>query len=258
MDSFWSLLYIELILKSRITQFWSALCCISAFVILIKSWKFKKLHVKDIPSEEKYIACAWFFGALWWFFNGLGLSIYEYNFPLGLLLIKIAGVIVIFHLYFFLPFLLRNIFYNKRVFWLEIIIAIVWFTTMFNYFAHSDLVLQESYSYLREKDPFFTSRQGPPPGILIASIDGVFIFLALFIIYANFKNQKFTFDNLASFYLFYSVLLYGALSLLNLLFINTVSFTYPSFILIPILTYLSYREEKKSKEFRTFNKSQNQ
>jgi len=242
-------IYLELILKNRITQFWAFLCLITTVIILVKSWEFRKLKWKEIPIVERYIALAWLFGALWWFFNGLGLSLHSYYRSVGLFLIQIAGACLIFHLYWFLPTLLRYIVLSRRkIFWIEILMGIGWLYFMWHYWTQTKLTFRTSFSALNKPDPYFVPISGPLPGILIGSLDGIFITLALFVLYINFKREKFNFINLSSFYLFYSILLYGALSLLNLLFIRAVYFTYSSFSLIPILVYLSYKEEVRFKQ----------
>ncbi|MHA1758798.1 MAG: hypothetical protein ACTSVV_18675 [Promethearchaeota archaeon] len=242
--------YLELISKNRIIHFWMFLCLITTIVILVKSWRFRKLKWGDIPIEERYIIFTWIFGSLWWFFNGLGLSLYSYYPPIGFFVIQVAGACLIFHLYWFLPILLRYIFpTRKKILWAEILIGIGWLCSMWYYWTRAKLIFKPIVSALNKSDFYFIPISKPLPEILIGTLDGIFIVLVLFILNVNFKRKKFNFKNLSSFYLFYSILLYSALFLLNLLFARTIYFIYLSFILIPILTYLSYKEEIRFKYY---------
>jgi hypothetical protein len=228
----------ELITKGGWTQFFAAFCCGSAAGMILFSWRKRKLKIRNIPLKEFYNFFLWFFGFLWWFFNIIGLMIIEESFTLGLFFLKLAGFFIIFHLYNFLPFLLVHITQKRKInVYFSILFGGVWFSFMFYYLINAQLIYRPVLG-----DIYFTAPGLPTPGALMGGLDLFFLALSIWLIFFNFKRKFFSFEDLSSFYIFFSVVIYGAVSLLNVLFIQTRHLTYFVFILIPILTYLGYKK----------------
>lgn len=230
----------EIITKGRWTQFYAAVCCLSAFWMLFRLWQKKE----KILSAKKYFALfLWFFGFLWWFFNFLGLCVLSFSFYTGLFLIQVASVFLTFHLYCFLPLLFLYFTSNKKsniIFGL--IVAIGWFSFMFYYLITSAPIRRAPESIYLVSPKF-----GFTPGFFMGFLAIFFTLVAWLAIFLNFKRGVFSLYDLSSLYFYFSIIIYASTSILNVFFIPTHHLTYFIFTLVPVLTYFGIKKELYSK-----------
>ncbi len=226
----------EIIFAGGWTQIYASFCCLSASWFALK--KLQKRNIEKVNLQDYFLFLLWLFGFFWWFLNFMALSVFPASLPAAAFLLKSATFFLILHLYFFLPVLFLYLIPNKKINLLfDIIFGIGWFSSMF-YILSSSYVLHNPAT----KEFYLTSQSLPRPGFFIGSLDFIFLTIAAFTIFYNIKREVFSLYDLSPLYLFFSVVIYGAASLLNVLFIYTRHLTYITFTLVPILTYLGYKK----------------
>jgi len=224
----------ETIFKSGWTQIWAAFCCFIAAWIIFKAWQ--KREMKNISFRERLIFFLWLFGSLWWFFNYLAIMIIHHiSLDAGELLLATAGIFIFLHLYCFLPILLSYLTSNKRINRIfDVAWGIGWFSFAFYYAINSNISPSEDY--------YAVASGLPPFGFLIGILDFLFLGTSIGIMLLNFKKGTFSLDDLSSFYIFFSIIIYAGASLLNVFLIYSGYLSYIAFTLVPILTYLGYKK----------------
>ena len=201
-----------------------------AVVVVLRS---KKRELEDI-----WYLLFWFFGFFFWFFTGLGLLFWKPYRPLANLFLIIAMSWAGFHVIAGPFYILAKITKNKIIhFVLGLASAGGSIYYLFFWLPRVHPVRGLPYVYYNVGNI--------PKGYFLAAIILVSLVAATYVLIKGFKTGEMSLEDLSSFYAFYALVIYAAISLPAVLYIRSIPILQVFYVLIPYLVYLGYGKNKK-------------
>jgi hypothetical protein len=201
---------------------------------------------KTVTLTEIFLFCFWLSASL--NFLSIFLLILNFHFfsvPLEALYPLLIAFILAFglQLLFFFFFLLSKMFLEKI---LKIIMGIlIGYVLLFTIF----LYLQGAKPELRFGDPFLKSPLERPTFYFLIGLIGVAFVFLLTLLWQDIFQKQITWKNLSLLYTYFSLILYGSISFIRVLYFFPRPWIIEIFyFFVPYLLYLKNKEEEKQNE----------
>jgi len=196
------------------------------------------LRSKKRKLEDIWYLLFWFFGFFFWFFTSLSLFFWESNFSLSNLFVILSMCWIAFHAVAGPFYVLTKITKNKIIhFVLGLASAGGSIYYLFFWLPRVHPVRGLPYVYYNVGNI--------PKGYFLAAIILVSLVAATYVLIKGFKTGEMSLEDLSSFYAFYALVIYAAISLPAVLYIRSIPILQVFYVLIPYLVYLGYGKNKK-------------